>query len=139
MRRNILIVLGLLTALLPYLGFPYDISKWIWTISGFMIVALLVVPFRGRKMHAQAKMGVGGVEALPRSLHVERREVDDRAGMHIEREIITDTERIEDAPNADIVIEKQVTVSRRRKQKVSERIPSSFENMLKGDSEPKVE
>lgn len=75
------------------------------------------------------------METAPRSLHVERREVDDRAGVHIERETITDTERIDDSPNTDIVVEKQVTVMRRRKQKISERIPSSLENMLKGDTD----
>jgi hypothetical protein len=131
MRRNILIFLGLLTALLPYMGFPYDINKWVWTVVGFTIVLLLAVPLRRERIHARD----GDVGSVPRSLHVERREVDDRAGMHIERETITDTERIDDSPNTDIVVEKQVTVMRRRKQKLSERIPSSLENMLKGDTE----
>lgn len=131
MRRNILIFLGLLTALLPYMGFPYDVNKWIWTLAGFTIVAILVVPLRRGRSHRTENEGS---EALPRSLHIERREVDDRAGVHIERETITDTERIDDSPNTDIVVEKQVTVMRRRKQKISERIPSSLENMLKGDS-----
>jgi hypothetical protein len=132
MRRNILIFLGLLTALLPYMGFPYDINKWVWTIVGFTITALLIVPLRRGRIRAQDGEDA---EMEPRSLHVERREVDDRAGMHIERETITDTERIDDSPHTDIVVEKQVTVMRRRKQKISERIPSSLENMLKGDIE----
>jgi hypothetical protein len=132
MRRNILILLGFLTALLPYLGFPYDINKWIWTLAGFIIVILLVVPFRRGRVHREESEYS---DAAPRSLHVERREVDDREGMHIERETITDTERIPDAPNTDIVVEKQVTVMRRRKQKNSERASSSLENMLKGDTE----
>jgi hypothetical protein len=135
MRRNILIFLGLLTALLPYMGFPYDVNKWIWTITGFVIVAFLIVPLRRRGVHHRENDEARNIEATPRSLHVERREVDDRAGIHIERETITDTERIDDSPNTDIVVEKQVTVMRRRKQKISERIPSSLENMLKGDTQ----
>lgn len=134
MRRNVLIFLGLLTAILPYLGFPYDINKWIWTIAGFTIVFFLVVPLRRKKMFSQEHAVDEQETKSPRSLHVERREVDDRAGVHIEREIVTDMEHSDDTAQSDIIVEKQVTVTRRRKQKITERIPSSFENMLKGDS-----
>lgn len=135
MRRNILIILGLLTALLPYIGFPYDINKWIWTITGFTTVILLIVPIRRSRVHYREIEQETDAESAPRSLHVERREVNDRGGVHIERETITDTAQTIDSSNTDIVVEKQVTVTRRRKQKLSERIPSSLENMLKGDTE----
>lgn len=135
MRRYILIVLGLITALLPYIGFPYDINKWIWTITGFTTVIFLIVPMRRSKMHYRGVEQETDVESTPRSLHVERREVNDRGGVHIEREIVTDTAETIDSSNTDITVEKQVTVTRRRKQKLSERIPSSLENMLKGDTQ----
>jgi hypothetical protein len=135
MRRNILIFLGFLTALLPYLGFPYDINKWIWTVSGFTIVFFLVVPLRRKKMLSQEYAVDANAGMEPRSLHVERREVGDRAGVHIERETVTDVERRIDTAQSDVIVEKQVTVTRRRKQKMTERIPSSFEPMIEEDNE----
>jgi hypothetical protein len=61
MLRNILMMLGFLIALLPYLGFPYDVDKWIWTLSGLLIVFLVFFSERGR---------------LPSSASVERRDTD---------------------------------------------------------------
>lgn len=135
MRRNILIFLGFLTALLPYLGFPYDINKWIWTISGSTIVFFLVVPLRRKKLLSHEYAIETNTGAPQRSLHVERREVDDRVGVHIERETVTDVERSMSTAQSDIIVQKQVTVTRRRKQKMTEHTPSSFEHVLEGDNE----
>jgi hypothetical protein len=61
--------------------------------------------------------------------------VGDRAGVHIERETVTDVERSIDTAQSDVIVEKQVTVTRRRKQKMTERISSSFEPTIEGDNE----
>lgn len=110
--RGILITLGLVVAVLPYAGIPYSIAHWVYTFSGFSVVFLLTVSKKER-----GRSDARRDEDAPRSLHVERTEVEDYPRVHIERSITTDTERVEETPNTETEIEKTITVVRRKKRK----------------------
>ena len=115
MLRNTLIVIGLLVALLPYLGFPQDVDKFILTFLGLMLVFLLSFS-RKHKTHKAEDT----VPEEPKVLHVERTEVEDSPRMHIERTTIEDTKREFDTTGAETVVEEKVTVVRRRKRRADE-------------------
>lgn len=113
-------LLGLLVAFLPYLGFPYEVDKWIWTFAGFAVVAILFFSKRSRvrrevNQHTEESVETEG--GRPRALHVERTEVEDRPRMHLERKTIVDTEHRHEDDNTDTMVEKKMTVVRRRRQK----------------------
>jgi hypothetical protein len=116
MLRNILIVIGLLVALNPYLGFPTSLDRWILTGLGLSMVFLLSFSKRGRT-HKEVRETV---DEGPRVLHVERTEVEDSPRMHIERQTVEDTESLPGAPGEETVVEKKTTVVRRRKRKASD-------------------
>ena len=111
MLRKILISLGLLVTLLPYLGFPAAVDTVISTASGLMIIFLLTF---GRKIKPHHEVSENVTEA-PHRLHVERLEVDDAPQMHIEKQTIVDTEEIEESPDTETTIEKKTTVIRKRR------------------------
>lgn len=113
MLRNILITLGLIVALLQYMGFPYSIARWIWTFCGVAIVLLLSISRKSSKVREAEKV----TEETPRSLHVERTEVQDFPRVHIERSTVTDTEHIVESPGENTTVEKTVTVVRKRRRK----------------------
>lgn len=129
MRRKILIFLGLLVALLPYLGFPYDYNKWVWTAAGFLIVFLVLLPRTPKikrfeeRLDEMSKFSRGDDEGreVPRSLHVERSETEDTGGVHIERQTIVDRKHTEGPPSgmggpvSDTLVERKISVVRRRK------------------------
>ena len=120
MVRNVVMLLGLLVAFLPYLGFPYEVDKWIWTFAGFAIVTILFFSKRSRirrevRQHTEESAEREG--GRPRAQHVERTEVEDRPSMHLERKTIVDTERRHEDDNTDTLVEKKMTVVRRRRQK----------------------
>lgn len=113
-------LLGLLVAFLPYLGFPYEVDKWIWTFAGFAIVAILFFSKRSRvrrEVHQLSEESEAKEGGKPRALHVERTEVEDRPRMHLERKTVVDTERRHEDDNTDTLVEKKMTVIRRRRQK----------------------
>lgn len=156
MRRKILIFLGLLVALLPYLGFPYDYNKWIWTTAGFLIVFLLLLPRTPKIRRLEDRLDemshlsrtshtdMAESEA-PRSLHVERRETEDRGGVRIERQTIVDTKRTEKTLSpasptfpgssdiTDTIVERKVSVVRRRK-KSDNGTPPPYANYGSGNT-----
>lgn len=119
-------------ALLPYLGFPYDYNKWVWTTAGFLIVFLVLLPRTPKirriedRFDQMSKLSRGDEEEseTPRSLHVERRETEDKAGVRIERETIVDTKRTEESPTSDTLVERKVSVVRRRKKSDSTLSPT---------------
>ncbi len=111
MLRNILIVVGLLVALNPYLGFPQALDKFILTGLGLFIVFLIALTRRGRMHHEVHETK----EVTPKMLHVERTEVEDSPRMHIERSTIEDTKSQDDGEGGETVVEKKVTTVRRRK------------------------
>ncbi len=113
MLRNILIIIGLLVALDPYLGFPQSIDRFILTGLGLTIVFLLALSRRGRLHHSRE----GELNESPKILHVERTEVEDSPRMHIERTIILDTAEVEKEGATETTTEKKTTVVRRRKVK----------------------
>lgn len=113
MLRNILIVIGLLVALLPYLGFPQSIDKFIFTGLGFAMVFLLTLARRDRAQQSHE----GASPDSPKILHVERTEIEDSQRMHIERVTTLDTEEVESRDGEKTMTEKKVTVVRRRKRK----------------------
>lgn len=141
MRRNMLIFLGLLVALLPYLGFPYEYNKWVWTTAGFFIVFLVLLPRTSKMRRLEERLdemskSLRGNEKendMPRSLHVERREAEDRAGMRIERQTILDTQHTSASPTSDMLVEQKVSVVRRRK-KVNNTPTPSFPNYGSGNT-----
>lgn len=113
-------LLGLLVAFLPYLGFPYEVDKWIWTFAGFAIVAILFFSKRSRvkrEVHQHSEESEEKEGGRPRALHVERTEVEDRPRMHLERKTVVDTERRHEDDNTDTLVEKKMTVIRRRRPK----------------------
>ena len=115
MLRKILIALGLLVMLLPYLGFPSSIDTVLYTASGLMIIFLLTF---GRKVKPHHEVRENVTEA-PHRLHVERIEVDDAPQVHIEKETIVDTEEIAESPDVETTIEKKTTVTRKRRHSAS--------------------
>lgn len=120
MLRNTLIVLGLLVALDPYLGFPASLDRFILTGLGLTIFFLLIFSRRPRT-HKEVEETV---EEGPRMLHVERTEVEDSPRMHIERETIEDTESVTAATGEETVVEKKTTVVRRKKRKPTDELAS---------------
>ncbi len=115
MLRNTLIVIGLLVALLPYLGFPQEFDKFILTFLGLLLVFLLSFS-RKHKAHKTAEEAV----EEPKVLHVERTEVEDSASMHIERTTVEDTKREYDSTGGETVVEEKISVVRRRKRRVDD-------------------
>ena len=116
MLRNLLIVIGLLVAINPYLGFPQTFDKFILTGLGLFIVFLLAFSRRGR-MSSDTR---GHSDEAPKVLHVERTEVEDSPQVHIERNITLDTERSHNREGDEVFTEKQVTVVRRKKRKLND-------------------
>ncbi len=143
MRRKILIFLGLLVALLPYLGFPYDYNKWVWTSAGFLIVFLVLLPRTPKirrledrldEMSQMTRGQRGNTENdIPRSLHVERRETEDKGEVHIERETVVDTQRTLESPTRDTIVERKISVVRRRK-KAESAPQSTYSNYDSGNT-----
>jgi hypothetical protein len=123
MLRKMLIALGLVVAVLPYLGFPEKWDAGISTIAGVIIVLLVLISRRrthGRfadESSTQSMTDFSAGTLSPRALHVEHSEVEDRPSMHIERDTVVDTERKEESPDIETTIEKKVTVVRRRRKK----------------------
>ena len=120
MLRNILIAIGLLVAINPYLGFPQSVDKFILTGLGLLMVFLLVLSRKGR-MHREVK------ETITDNLgihHIERTEIEDTPLMHVERSVIEDTESIPNTNGEDIVVEKKTSVVRRRKIKTRDEFVS---------------
>lgn len=124
MLRNILIVIGLLVALDPYLGFPQSVDKFILTGLGLFVVFLIALTRRGRMHHEVHEVKEEG----PKALHVERTEVEDSPRMHIERNTVEDTESLEDSEGGETVVEKKTIIVRRRKRNTDDGFVSSREN-----------
>lgn len=120
MLRNILIAIGLLVAINPYLGFPQSVDKFILTGLGFLMVFLLVLSRKGR-IHREVKETVSDSLGMH---HMERTEIEDTPRMHVERSMIEDTESIPDTDGEDIVVEKKTSVVRRRKIKTRDEFVS---------------
>ena len=122
MLRNILMFLGLLVSFLPYLGFPYEWNRFVWTTAGLLIFFLVFFSRRGR-VAPRSIQEVFHAENDTRSLHVERHEVKDRPLVHIERDITVDTTRENETDDIVTVTEKSVTVKRKSRKQQDEHMP----------------
>lgn len=111
MLRKILIGLGALITLLPYLGFPTAVDTVISTASGLMIISLLML---GRKMKAQHDASETMTET-PRPIHAHFRSSDIPQQLHIEKQLISDIEDLEKTPSVGVTLEKITTFTRKRR------------------------
>ena len=118
MLRNIIITIGFLVALDPYLGFPESIDALILTTLGLALVFLTALSRRGR-VHRREVIEDDEDES-PKILHVERTEVEDTPQVHIGRVTTVDKEITHEASGEDTEVEKKTTVVRKRKRKQRE-------------------
>ena len=135
MLRKIIIALGFFIAILQFLGFPFAIARWMWTFSGLLIVMLLLLSRKGEGSrvalhvrHTDPDEGnnitlhaTESNDGAPRLLHVERLEVEEYPRMHVEKKTIKDTERITVSASEETIVEQNMTVTKRRRRKPSER------------------
>jgi hypothetical protein len=116
MLRNILIAVGLLVALDPYLGFPQSIDKFILTGLGFFIVFLIALTRRTKSPQARVEDERplrSNHHDMPKVLHVERTTVAESPRMHVERKTIANM--LSESDGSETVVEKKTTTLRRRK------------------------
>lgn len=113
--------LGFIVAVLPYIGIPYDITKWIWTLIGLAIVFLLFFSQKGKLHYVPYSLDEEEDEQkgeeVVRELHVLRHEEEDRPEMHIEKDIVTDISRDAHGGEEVKVTETKVTTMHKRKKK----------------------
>ncbi len=122
MLRTILMLLGLLVSFLPYLGFPYEWNRFVWTIAGLLIFFLVFFSRRGGVVPSSVKEMLH-MQSGTRSLHVERREVEDRPEVHVEREVVAET-----IPQGIVAATEQKTTQKRKHRK-------NFVSELHGEKE----
>ena len=108
MLRNILMFLGLLVAFLPYAGFPYDWNRFVWTTAGLLIF-FLVFFSRKRVATSLPLREVFHMQNGTRSLHVERREVEDRPEVHIETETTLDSTPVSGVTQVETITSTKTT------------------------------
>ena len=113
MLRKILIGIGIFIAVLPYLGFPHAWQVVMDTLAGLGIVGLLTLSRRPRQ-HNFVREFSGEENGI---LHVERHEVQETPTLHIERDVVTETTSAPMGVEGEATIERQVTVSRKRRRK----------------------
>ncbi len=127
MLRNIIITIGFLVALDPYLGFPDYIDTFILTGLGMSLVFLVALSRRVKIHHQDTRVHSDDqgesqeilvADESPKILHVERTEVEDTPQVHIERVTTVDKEISQDAFGEDMEVEKKTTVVRKRKRKL---------------------
>ena len=123
MLRNTLIILGLLVALDPYLGFPQAIDKFILTTLGLLIFFLLA--FSRRTRQDREVDSNEEIDKTPKILRVERIEVVDTPKIHIENNIAVETASIMDNNGEETLIEKKTTVIHRRRKRIMESQPAT--------------
>lgn len=111
MLRKILIGLGAVVTLLPYLGFPATVDTVISTAVGLMIISLLMF---GRKIKAQHDASETMTET-PRPIHAHFRSSDIPQQLHIEKQITVDIEELEKSPVIESTLEKITTFTRKRR------------------------
>ena len=128
MLRNIIITIGFLVALDPYLGFPDYIDTFILTGLGMSLIFVVVLSRRVKVSKHDAPTNIDDyredsespeLQESPKILHVERTEVEDTPQVHIERITTVDKEITQDSFGEDTEVEKKTTVVRKRKQKMT--------------------
>jgi hypothetical protein len=118
MLRNILIFFGSVVAILPYVGIPYDVTKWIWTVLGLFIVFLLFFSQKG-KLH-YIPYSLEDDENSMRELPVRHQKDESVPHMHIEKDGYGETQ-IDSVISEGIRVEETVvTTIRKRRKKIGE-------------------
>ncbi len=127
MLRNVLMSLGFIVAILPYVGLPYDVTKWIWSAIGLVIVFLLFFSRKGRLHYIPYELDEEE-RATSTELRVTRHDEVDRPVVHIERETLLEALAGPDEP-ADVVTieETKITSIKKRKRKGGESLPPNPE------------
>lgn len=116
MLRKLLIGIGFVIIFLPHLGLPHTWQAVISTCTGLVMIGMLFLSRRPKITHEMSEHPDG----TPRTLHVERTEVEERPEVRIERETIVDTEESKDQSDTETTIEKQTTIVRRRKKRLGD-------------------
>lgn len=114
MLRNILMFLGLLVSFLPYLGFPYEWNRFVWTIAGLLIFFVVFFSRKGGVVPSLLREALH-MQGASRALHVERSEVGISPEVYIEREVTIDTTPENDTEMFETVTEKKITVKRKHR------------------------
>ncbi len=116
MLRNVIIAIGLIVALVPYLGFPQSIDTIILTTLGLTLVVLTLLARRKLKRRRWDDR-VEESDTAPKVLHVERTEVTDTPTVHIERVVTVDQATEVAQSGEETIVEEKKTVVKRRKRK----------------------
>ena len=135
MLRTILMFLGFIVAVLPYVGIPYDVTKWIWTIIGLLIVFMLFFSQKG-KLH-YIPYSLDEEDEPVRNLPVMHDDHVERPSMHIERDVVREV-MIDQIPEE--VIEREIRIEevvrppvRRRKKKMVEMLSGESDEIRGGE------
>ena len=119
MLRNLLMLLGLLVAFLPYLGFPYEWNRFVWTTAGLLVFFMVFFSRRGVSVSSSIKE-VFHMQNDTRSLHVERHTVKDGPLVPIEREVTVDTTAENETDELVMTTEKSVAIKRKSRKQQDE-------------------
>ncbi len=135
MLRNILMLLGFIVAVLPYVGLPYDFTKWVWTILGLVIVFLLFLSQKWKLHYIPYALeeNEDNEQEEVRELSVLRHEKIDRPEVHIEKEIVTDTIVDSHGAHEVSVEETKVTTVRQKRKKITEMLSEKIEGPSLGE------
>jgi hypothetical protein len=116
MLRNILMSVGFLVAVLPYVGLPYDVTKWIWTFAGLFLMVLIFFVQHPKRRESVVILDEPTIEETPRELDVVRHEDTLRPEMHVERTIVVERTSMEDGDEVT-TLETNVTKAKRKRRK----------------------
>jgi hypothetical protein len=112
--------LGFVVAVLPYIGIPYDVTKWIWTIIGLSIVFLLFFSQKGKLHYVPYSLEDDESTEEPiRELHVLRHEEEERPQMHIETDTVIHV-ALPATPEHPQEVQSAMTKMRQRRKKTNE-------------------
>jgi hypothetical protein len=122
MLRNVIISIGLIVALVPYLGFPQSVDTVILTTLGLTLVVFTLLARRKLKRPRSEERAVASETEVtehtaPKVLHVERTEITDTPTVHIERVTTVDQATETAFSGEETIVEAKTTVVKRRKRK----------------------
>ena len=117
-------ILGFVVAILPYLGFPYDINKWIWTVAGLLIMFLLYFSQKGKYNYVSDPLAEEW-DRESRDLIVKRHEEEIHPNVIIEEVVVEESPYL--SPEEESVIRETKITLRKHKKKLSELLTSDTE------------
>lgn len=134
MLRNLLMWIGFIVAILPYLGIPYDVTKWIWTILGLFIVFVLFFSQKGKLHYIPYSLEEETSPLLDlRELSVSHDEKVEHPEMHIEKEVVTEIPHNTHTSHEVKIEEMKVTTTfHRKRKKVAHPTEAPAETIVEG-------